>query len=106
MVRNFDNRVVQEYADEMTLFDSKKNNMTEFLTKIGLESLVQQHESTAVNNFNGQVNYINVQSMLKDFRPDSLFACLNHDAFEEYKTYVDAVDGTLSAMDFQEFCMK
>lgn len=44
--------------------------------------------------------------MLKDFRPGSLFSCLNSEMFDEYKTYVDAIDGTLNAMDFQEFCMK
>ena len=80
--------------------------MTEFLSKIGLDSLVQQHESIALNNFNGQVNYINVQGMLKDFRPGSLFACLNNDTFNEYKAYVDAIDGSLNAMNFQEFCLK
>lgn len=106
VVRNFDDRVMQRYEGEVVLFDAKKNNMTEFLVKIGLESLVQQHESAAVSNFNGQVNYINVKSMLRDFRPDSLFACLNHDAFSEYQAAAGAAGGSLNAMDFQEFCMK
>ena len=44
--------------------------------------------------------------MLRDFRPGSLFACLNSETFEEYANQAGTAGAALGAMDFQEFCMK